>query len=161
MTTPADLMTVIFGAFASFTAFGAAIVAYLTAGGAVQRWAIQSRDHGIKEAEEAYAKSQNKEKREQDISAAQKRPAIIIRSTAIIIGLVVLSSGAGLVLGSLWFNAHADGSDGWRWAYSLVFDLFIAATVLLTGSTAFFIITSALSGLSGLSKTTNDSKQGS
>src|SRR5580700_4190979 len=34
-------------------------------GGAVYRWAIQSRDHGIKEA---YAKSQNKEKREQDIS---------------------------------------------------------------------------------------------
>jgi len=149
-------MTVLLGALASFSAFGAAIVAFVASGGAVQDWAVYLRDHGLAEAAARFQQSSKDEKDQAKLERAQRRagrrPYVVIGSTSTVIGLVVLSCGGGLVVGALWFYHHAADSTGWVWAYQLTFYLFIAAAGLLSASTAFFVAVGAISGLTGAKK---------
>jgi hypothetical protein len=118
-TAQQSVMNSLFTAFAGFTTFGAAIVAVLASGGAVQKMA----DRLASRAEQEYPRA----------SWCRRLDPIVIVSLTALICLVVLGSGAGLLLSFLWL--HAAGSGAWSWAYGVSVDLFeceVASMTLVT-----------------------------
>jgi hypothetical protein len=118
-TAQQSVMNSLFTAFAGFTAFGAGIIAVLASGGAVQKMA----DRLASRAERDHPRA----------TWCRLVDPIMIVSLAALVCLVVLSSGAGLLLSFLWLRAG--GSGGWGWAYGASVDLFeseIASITLVT-----------------------------
>ncbi len=145
-------MNSLFGAYTAFTAFGAAIIVILAAGGAVQKVAEYTA------------------KRLQEKSSALARVGkfVIIAFGILLICLVALGSGFGLVTSFLWLQ-YILTDNGWSWAYTWNVYLFpyeVGGLILIT------IIAILLSGvvigysrsetpntneiLSKLDKTTNE-----
>jgi hypothetical protein len=120
VTAQQAVMNSLFTAFAGFTAFGAAIVAVLAGGGAVQSIA----DRWVKHAQQEHP---------EDRHAWLRNPAVVIPS-ACLICLVVLGSGTGLVLSFLWL--HTTGSDGWGWTFGVSEALFWCEVIGITVLTA-------------------------
>jgi hypothetical protein len=120
MTAQQSVMNSLFTAFAGFTAFGAAIVAVLAGGSALQTMA----DRWVRHAQH---------ERPGDRRAWLRNPALVMPST-IVICLVVLGSGTGLLLSFLWI--HTNGSHGWGWTYGVSEFLFwgeVAGVTVITG----------------------------
>ena len=156
-----DVILAIFGAFATFTAFGAAVVGFVAAGGVVQSLASWWEQHGKTEAIEKAAKRQLKlnARREQpgagkaqpgagkaQPSAAKwlgkafknagRRSPFTSVISGVIIGLVVLISGLGLIFSFIWLDAYSHGSTAnVQWAYSWIVRLFCVEVALLTLAT--------------------------
>jgi hypothetical protein len=149
-----DLVMALFAAFATFTAFGAAIAGFVAAGGAVQALASWWAQHG--EAE-AFEKPRPDTRVRRLLKSARKRTPGTIWPVAGIIIAVILISGAGLVSSSIWLYAYSDGSvSGVSWAYSWAISLFWAEVPLLSLATAATVIAAALSAVTA-SRSTNSS----
>jgi hypothetical protein len=130
-TAQQSVMNSLFTAFAGFTAFGAAIVAVVASGGAVQKMANRLASRAERE----------------DPGATWCRlldPLVIALLTALIC-LVVLGSGAGLLLSFLWL--HAAGSGGWNWAYGVSVDLFECEVASMTLVTFVAVIAAAVTSV--------------
>ena len=134
------VMNSLFAAFAGFTAFGAAIVAVLTSGGAVQkvaeRWAAR--------AERKYP---------HDRWCWLIDPLMIVPLTALSC-LAVLASGTGLLLSFSWLKAA--GSGGWSWAYRYSVDLFEFAVVCITFVTFVAVVAAAATSVQKAIGSTRD-----
>jgi len=118
-TAQQSVMNSLFTAFAGFTAFGAAIVAVVASGGALQKMAKRLASQAERDIPRA--------------SWCRLLDPFIITSFTALICLVVLGSGIGLLLSFLWL--HAAGSGGWSWAYGVSVDLFeweVASMTLVT-----------------------------
>lgn len=143
-----DLVMALFAAFATFTAFGAAIAGFVAAGGAVQTLASSWAQHG--EAE-AFEKPRSDFKVRKALKGARKRTTGTIWPVAAIIIAVILISGAGLVFSSIWLYAYTDHSvASVSWAYSWAVSLFWAEVPLLSLATAAAVIAAALSAVTAL-----------
>jgi heme/copper-type cytochrome/quinol oxidase subunit 2 len=149
-----DLVIALFGAFATFTAFGAAIAGFVAAGGVVQSLASWWAQHG--EAE-AFEKPRPDTRVRRLLKSARKRTSGTIWPVAGIIIAVILISGAGLVFSSIWLYAYTDGSvSGVSWAYSWAISLFWTEVPLLSLATAATVIAAALSAVTA-SRSANSS----
>jgi hypothetical protein len=126
-TTQQSVMNSLFTTFAGFTAFGAAIVAVLAGGGAVQKMA--DRWGGREERRHPRGRW-----------CWLLRPLMIGSVTALIC-LVVLGSGTGLMLSFLWL--HAAGTGGWSWTYRVSVDLFESEVAALTVVTFVAVVAAA------------------
>ncbi|MGD0377093.1 MAG: hypothetical protein ABSB01_21230 [Streptosporangiaceae bacterium] len=136
-------MTTLLGAFATFSAFGVAVAAYLAAGGSFQKAADWWKWHGI---QEALGETGKKQKR--GLKQANRRPGFVIGPAAAVISLVVLASGVGLLFCFLWLRANVGGSaHGWGWTYPWAVDLFEAEAVALTIVTLAAVIIAAVSSV--------------
>jgi hypothetical protein len=122
-------MNSLFTAFAGFTAFGAAIVAVLAGGSALQSMADRWVTHAQRE-------------RPGDRRAWLRNAALVMPLTTLIC-LVVLGSGTGLLLSFLWL--HTNGSDGWGWTYGVSEFLFWGEVVGVTVVTALAVVTAGVS----------------
>jgi hypothetical protein len=130
-TAQQSVMNSLFTAFAGFTAFGAAIVAVLASGGAVQKVA----DRLARCAERDHPRA----------SWCRLLDPLMMVSLAALICLVVLGSGAGLLLSFLWL--HATGSGGWSWAYGVSVDLFECEVASMTLVTFLAVIAAAVTSV--------------
>jgi hypothetical protein len=130
-TAQQSVMNSLFTAFAGFTAFGAAIVAVLAGGGAVQKVA----DRLARCAERDHPRA----------SWCRLLDPLMIVSLAALICLVVLGSGAGLMLSFLWL--HAAGSASWSWAYGVSVDLFECEVASMTLVTFVAVIAAAVTSV--------------
>jgi hypothetical protein len=140
-----DLITTLFTVFAGFSAFGAAIVAFLAQGGGLQASADWWRQHGLTEAQTIETPSR---RRREEKKAGRRSTWAVVVAAAFIAVLVVLPSGLGLLSSFAWLRASADGSTrGWSWAYTSSVGLFwweaaaitlvtIAAVMVAAASTA-------------------------
>jgi hypothetical protein len=125
--TQQSVMNSLFTAFAGFTAFGAAIVAVLAGGGAVQKMADRWR-------------SREERTHPRGHWCWLLKPLMIGSVTALICG-VVLGSGTRLMLSFLWL--HAAGAGGWNWAYGVSVDLFESEVAALTVVTFVAVVAAA------------------
>ncbi len=126
-----SVMNSLFTAFAGFTAFGAAIVAVLASGGAVQKTANRLASR----AEHEYPRA----------GWCRWLDPIMIAVLTSLICLVVLGSGAGLLLSFLWL--HGAGSGGWSWAYGVSVDLFEGEVASMTLVTFVAVIAAAVTSV--------------
>ena len=126
-TAQQSVMNSLFTAFAGFTAFGAAIVAVLAGGGAVQKMA----DHWVRREKRRHPRGH----------WCRLLEPLMIGSVTVLICLVVLGSGTGLMLSFLWL--HAAGSGGWSWAYGVSVDLFESEVGALTVVTFVAVVAAA------------------
>lgn len=150
-----DLVMALFAAFATFTAFGAAIAGFVAAGGAVQALASWWAEHGEAEAVEKPAR--RFKKTQKALKRARRRSPVTSWSVAVIIIAVILISGVGLVFSAIWLYAYADGSvSGVSWAYSSAINLFWAEVPLLSLATTAAVIAAALSAMTA-SRSANSS----
>jgi hypothetical protein len=141
--TKEDLISALFAAFATFSAFGAAIAGLLTAGGVVQTLASGWAQHGKLEA---LGKLEPKKQQRGLMLARLRFPAATVLA-GFVISAVVLISGVGLVVSFLWLHGYANGSKlGWGWAYHSSIWLFLADIVLLTIATIAAIWAATLTG---------------
>jgi hypothetical protein len=129
MTAQQSVMNSLFTAFAGFTAFGAAIVAVLAGGSALQSMADRWVTHAQRE-------------RPGDRRAWLRNAALVMPLTMVIC-LVVLGSGTGLLLSFLWL--HTNGSDGWGWTYGVSEFLFWGEVAGVTVVTALAVVTAGVS----------------
>jgi hypothetical protein len=127
--TQQSVMNSLFTVFAGFTAFGAAIVAVLAGGGAVQKVA----DYW----------GRREERRHPRLRCCRLLEPVMIGSVTALICLVVLGSGTGLMLSFLWL--HAAGSGGWSWAYGVSVDLFESEVAALTVVTFVAVVAASTS----------------
>jgi len=130
-TAQQSVMNSLFTAFAGFTAFGAGIVAVLASGGAVQKMA----DRLASRAQQEYPRA----------AWCRRLDPIMIVSLTALVCLVVLGSGAGLLLSFLWL--HAAGSGGWGWAYGVSVDLFECEIASMTLVTFVAVIAAAVTSV--------------
>lgn len=121
-----SVMNSLFTAFAGFTAFGSAIVAVLTSGGAVQKVADRLGRHAPERNRWVF-------------------DLLTIGPFTVLICLVALGSGTGLLLSFLWL--HAAGSDGWSWAYRVSVDLFEFEVGCMTLVTFAAVLAAALTAV--------------
>jgi hypothetical protein len=146
MVTRSDLMTTLCSSFAVFSAFGAAILAFFTAGGGLQRisaWLVQ-RDEVRPTANgpEAAAK-------------AVQRGELLVWLVAGVVALTVIISGIGLFTSFYWLVAAAGGAvhvPGW--AYYCAEDMFYVEAVIITAITAVAIVGTAFAALPNSRTTT-------
>jgi hypothetical protein len=129
MTAQQSVMNSLFTAFAGFTAFGAAIVAVLAGGSALQSMADRWVTHARRE-------------RPGDRRAWLRNAALVMPLTMLIC-LVVLGSGTGLLLSFLWL--HTNGSDGWGWTYGVSEFLFWGEVAGVTVVTALAVLSAGVS----------------
>ena len=150
------LITALFGAFATFTAFGAAVAGFVAAGGVVQALASWWAQHGKVEALED---ARSSHKLLKALASARKRTPGTMKLVAVFIVVVIVISGAGLVISSIWLYAYSHGPvSGVSWAYSWTVDLFLAEVPLLTIATAAAVVAAAGSAISAsnLAESTGD-----
>jgi hypothetical protein len=130
-TAQQSVMNSLFTAFAGFTAFGAGIVAVLASGGAVQKMA----DRLASRAEQEYPGA----------GWCRRLDPIMIAVLATLVCLVVLGSGAGLLLSFLWL--HGGGPGAWSWAYGASVDLFECEVASITMVTFVAVIATAVTSV--------------
>jgi hypothetical protein len=145
------LVTVLFAAFATFTAFGAAIVGFLAAGGAVQSlaswWTQRGEDDARKRGEGG--KKPNWASR---IGGTLKFRWVsvtwAIAGITFIIVVVIIISGVGLVLCFIWLDAYSHNAvAGIHETYHWIIRLFWLEAFLLTLATFVAVVAAALSAL--------------
>lgn len=138
-----DLMTTLFSAFAGFSAFGAAIVAFLAAGGALQSSSDWLRQHGVAlTAKLGMPGLQRRAQKEAD----RVSTGLIVLTGAIIAVLVVLPSGLGLLSSFTWLHADASGTaQAMSWAYTATVFLFWWEAIAITAVTIVVVVLSAAS----------------
>jgi hypothetical protein len=135
VTSKIDLMTTLCGAFGVFSAFGAAILAFFTAGGGLQRlttWLTlrEKKAHGVRRA-------------------ALMGDALVWL-VAGVVGLAVIISGLGLFTSFFWLRAEASGSGpASRWAYNFADYMFFTEAVVVTVITVVAVIVTAIAALPG------------
>jgi hypothetical protein len=138
-----DLMTTLFTAFAGFSAFGAAIVAFLAGGGALQTAADWWRQHRLTGTA---ALPWPTGRQRADRRAAKRSTWAVVLTGAVIAALVVLPSGLGLLSSFSWLRASAGGSPGrWSWTYSASIYLFLWEAAAITVVTVVVVLVSAAS----------------
>jgi hypothetical protein len=130
-TAQQSVMNSLFAAFAGFTAFGVGIVAVLANGGAVEKMANRLAIR----ARQEYPRAE----------WCRRLDPIMIMSLTALVCLVVLGSGAGLLLTFLWL--HAAGSAGWGWAYGVSVDLFECEIASMTLVTFVAVIAAAVTSV--------------
>jgi hypothetical protein len=136
------LVSTLLTVFATFTAFGAAVVGFLAAGGVVQTLASGWAEHG---KAEALAKRKAKEQRK-GLKRARLRSPATIWLAGIFIGLVVVISSLGLIFSFVWLDAYPHGSvANVNWAYVWVIRLFWVEAFLLTLATVFAVVAATAS----------------
>jgi hypothetical protein len=139
------LVMALFAAFATFTAFGAAVAGFVAAGGAVQTLTSWWTQHGEDEVREK-TPSPRGLARVLKIRQWSARAAIIV--VALIIIVVILISGAGIVLCFMWLDAYSHGAaSGVPGIYTPIIVLFWIEALLLTAATAFAVSAAAGSAL--------------
>jgi hypothetical protein len=146
MVTHEDLITVLFSAFAGFTAFGAAIGGFLAAGGGVQDAIFKWTQHGLDEV--AAKRKAGKLASERQVRRAMwlaSHRVLALWLMAAFISLVVLASGLGLFTSFWWLYTGA------AWSYRGAIYLFEAETVALTVVTLSAVAIAATGSMSGRS----------
>jgi hypothetical protein len=139
MPTKADLMMTLCSAFGVFSAFGAAILAFFTAGGGLQRITslLASR-----EQVKAAAQGATPHKR------AALGGAVVVWLVASVVAFAVLISGIGLFTSFFWLRAGAAGSGpASKWAYNLAVDMFYIDAVVITVITLAAVTAAAMAVL--------------
>ena len=133
VATKADLMTTLCSAFGVFSAFGAAILAFFTAGGGLQRlttWlTLRQKKH-----------------------IAARRAMLmgdgLVWLVAGVVALAVIISGLGLFTSFFWLRAAANGSGlAPRWAYTFAETMFYMEAVVITVITVVAVIATAVAAL--------------
>jgi uncharacterized membrane protein YedE/YeeE len=132
-------MTTLCSSFAVFSAFGAAILAFFTAGGGLQRistWLVH-RDEAKPDAGGAEVDAQ-----------AVRRGEWLVWLVAGVVALTVIISGIGLFTSFFWLVAAAGGAVHVpRWAYDCAEDMFYVEAVIITAITAVAIVGTAFAAL--------------
>jgi hypothetical protein len=137
MVTKADLMTTLCSAFGVFSAFGAAILAFFTAGGGLQRITTL-----LASREQAEADGSTPHKR------AALSGAVVVWLIASVVAFAVLISGVGLFTSFFWLRAGAAGTgSASRWAYNLAVDMFYIDAVVITVVTLVAVLAAAMAVL--------------
>jgi hypothetical protein len=139
------LITALFGAFATFTAFGAAIAGFLAAGGALQALAAWWLQHGADED------SEDNKATIWFVSRQKLRwllaTAAIVLVTLLILVVIVIS-GVGLVLCFIWLDAYShNASGGINDTYRWIIRLFWIEAALLTVATFLAVVAAAISSI--------------
>ena len=133
MATKIDLMTTLCSAFGVFTAFGAAILAFFTAGGGLQRisnWLV------------------GREKKHLEVRRAARRGNVLVWLVAGVVAFAVIISGLGLFTSFFWLQAVANGSGhASRWAYTFADTMFYMEAVVVTVITVVAVIGAAIAAL--------------
>lgn len=123
--TKIDLMTTLCSAFGVFSAFGAAILAFFTAGGACENLSARVAKH--------------KNLRWGDA---------LVWLIAGVVALAVIISGLGLFTSFFWLQAVANGSGhASRWAYTFADNMFFMEAVVVTVITVVAVIGGAIAAL--------------
>ncbi len=134
MQTKIDLMTTLCSAFGVFSAFGAAILAFFTAGGGLKRLRTW-----LTEREQEHHIGQLK---------AARRGKALVWLVAGVVALTVLISGLGLVTSFLWLRAAANGSgQASKLAYTFADTMFYIEAMLVTVITLVAVIAGAIAAL--------------
>jgi hypothetical protein len=135
MATKVDLMTTLCSAFGVFSAFGAAILAFFTGGGGLQRlggWLVD----------------REKNRRGMSAKKAMRRGDALVWLLAGVISLAVIISGLGLFTSFFWLRAAAGGSGhASRWAYTFADNMFYLEAIVITVITVTAVVAAALSVL--------------
>ena len=122
-----DLMIALFSAFASFSAFGAAIGGFLATGGGIQTAIYRWKAHGLEEVDQKVNKGKLVgETRIRRAKRFAKLRPLWFWVVAVLIGLVALASGLGL-FSSFWWLYTGTG-----WAIKGTVYLFEFVAVSLT-----------------------------
>jgi hypothetical protein len=141
-----DLITALFTAFATFTAFGAAIAGFVAAGGVVQTVASWWTQHGKAEAEKDMPASGLRKA----LKAARRRTPLTISVVSALIVVVVVISGVGLLLSSILLDDYAhDRMAHLGGVYPAVIGLFWAEVLLLTLATVAAVGAAAGTSIAG------------
>ncbi len=126
MATKADVMTTLCSAFGVFTAFGAAILAFFTAGtglGRLSKW-MADREKRLLWGD------------------------TLVWLVAGVVALAVIISGAGLITSFIWLRAAANGSGhAASWAYTFAEDMFFTEAVIITVITVVAVMGTAFAVL--------------
>jgi hypothetical protein len=129
-------MTTLCSAFGVFSAFGAAILAFFTAGGAFGKLSDWVARHGKLRWGDA-----------------------LVWLIAGVLALAVIISGVGLFTSFFWLQAVANGSGhASRWAYTFADNMFFMEAVVVTVITLVAVIGGAIAALPS-GKGSNASKQ--
>ncbi len=128
MATRADVMTTLCSAFGVFSAFGAAILAFFTAGtglGRLSKWMANRQEKLL-------------------------WGNMLVWLVAGVVALAVVISGLGLITSFIWLRASANGaghaSSG---AYTFAEDMFFTEAVIITVITVVAVIATAIAALPG------------
>jgi hypothetical protein len=139
MTTKTDVMITLCSAFGVFSAFGAAILAFFTAGGGLQRissWLV--RRGQAKTAPDSAESNGN----------TLLRGSVLVWLVAAVVALTVIINGTGLFTSFFWLVAAGDGAKHEpSWAYVCAEDMFYIEAVVISAITVVAIIGSALAAL--------------
>ncbi len=123
MATKADVMTTLCSAFGVFTAFGAAILVFFTAGPGLGRLSKRMAD------------------REKKLLWGGDT---LVWLVAGVVALAVIISGVGLITSFIWLRAAANGSGhAASWAYTFAEDMFFTEAVIITVITVVAVIGTA------------------
>lgn len=142
------LVMALFAAYATFTAFGAAIAGFVAAGGAVQALTSWWTRHG----EDEHSDSGNSASGLLDKLTLRWLSAnvAIVLITLIILAVIIIS-GVGLVLCFIWLNAYSHGlTAGKPGVYDWILGLFWAEASMLTVATCAAVLAAAGSALTAL-----------
>jgi hypothetical protein len=138
-STKIDLMTTLCGAFGVFSAFGAAILAFFTAGGGLQR---------ITGLLERRAQKKAKSGSKSTAHWATLSGPLVVWLIAGVIALAVIISGVGLFTSFFWLRAAAAGAGpASKWAYDFAEDMFYVESIVITIVTVAAVIGAAIATL--------------
>lgn len=141
-----DLITALFTAFATFTAFGAAIAGFVAAGGVVQTVASWWAQHGAVEAQRDKPSTGVRKA----LKNARRRTPLTIGIVSSVIIVVILISGVGLVLSFVLLNGYDHGQQAHlNGLYLAVVVLFWIEVILLTLATVTAVFAAAGSSVAG------------
>ena len=131
--TPQELMTALFAALVTFSAFGAAILAFLTAGGGLDSIADYWIEHARQEAA--------RERKQRDRWRPEARKRLVRWVSGTTVAAIQIFSGVGLVASGVWFVAtvakQADWPESMYWLTVAAFGLDV---LLITGLTTVAVI---------------------
>lgn len=139
MASKADVMVALVTSFGVFSAFGAAILAFFTVGGGLQRisnWFISHQEERA-----------GSDRAEADEQAVQRGKALVWLVTAVVT-LTVIVNGIGLFASFFWLVASGNGdAQAPSWAYACAEDMFYIVAVGISVITAIAVVGSALAAL--------------
>jgi uncharacterized membrane protein len=128
VASKADVMTTLCSAFGVFSAFGAAILAFFTAGtglGRLSKWMADRQKN-------------------------QLWGNVLVWLVAGVVALAVIISGLGLLTSFIWLRASANGAgQASSGAYTFAEDMFFTEAVIITVITVIAVIGTAIAALPG------------
>lgn len=141
-----DLITALFTAFATFTAFGAAIAGFVAAGGVVQTVASWWAQHGEGEAQRDVSPTRLRKA----LKNTRRRTPVTIGVVSSVIIAVIVISGVGLILSFVLLDGYDHGQQAHlNGLYLTVVVLFWAEVLLLTLATVAAVFAAAGSSVAG------------